>query len=234
MLKRYLLGFVSIKKILKFFTFKNIIRAFSYMIIFKLVYFIVYRYLDTEFLGTFLSSIIAGSILIIFKFIFLGFVEGLITPLYCDEDDYDNKDESSKSKENNERETELNTMIDNYKKELKGFEESYHKSRQKAYDCMLRIKEKDPHYFLDKANFDTLSYIKILYLVETSKGSLLTREDMHIAQDMFLGMAITQQEYEQIGKPVIPNFKVNFTMTKEELENIYRHSGVASGETTKT
>ena len=117
MLKRYLLGFVSIKKILKFFTFKNIIRAFSYMIIFKLVYFIVYRYLDTEFLGTFLSSIIAGSILIIFKFIFLGLVEGLITPLYCDEDDYDNNDESSKSKENNDRETELNTMIDNYKKE---------------------------------------------------------------------------------------------------------------------
>jgi hypothetical protein len=98
---------------------------------------------------------------------------------------------------------------------------------------MLRIKEKDPHYFLDKANFDTLSYIKVLYLVETSKGSLLTRDDMHIAQNMFLGMAISQQEYEQIGKPIIPNFKVNFTMTKEELENIYRRRGVTPGEATK-
>lgn len=233
MLKRYLLGFVYIKKILKFFTFKNIIRAFSYMILFKLVYFIMYRYLDTEFLGTFLSSIIAGSILIIFKFIFLGLVESFISPLYCDEEDYDNNDESSKSKENNDRERELNTMIDNYKKELKESEEINHKPRQKAYDCMLRIKEKDPHYFLDKANFDTLSYIKVLYLVETSKGSLLTRDDMHIAQNMFLGMAISQQEYEQIGKPIIPNFKVNFTMTKEELENIYRRHGVTPGEATK-
>jgi hypothetical protein len=56
---------------------------------------------------------------------------------------------------------------------------------------------------------------------------------MHIAQNMFLGMAISQQEYEQIGKPIIPNFKVNFTMTKEELENIYRRRGVTPGEATK-
>jgi hypothetical protein len=220
MLKRYLLGFVCIKKILKFFTFKNIIRAFSYMILFKLVYFIVYRYLDTEFLGTFLSSIIAGSILIIFKFIFLGLVESLITPLYCDGEDYDNNDESSKSKENNDRERELNTMIDNYKKELKESEEINHKPRQKAYDCMLRIKEKDPHYFLDKSNFDSLNYIKILYLVEESKGSPLTPTDMHIAQSMLFGMVVTKEEYEQVGKPIIPNLNIIFPLEIEEVEKI--------------
>jgi hypothetical protein len=63
---------IQFKNIFKFFTLKNLIKAFCYMFLFKLVYFIVYKYLDTEFLGTFLSSIIAGSVLIIFKYFTLG------------------------------------------------------------------------------------------------------------------------------------------------------------------
>lgn len=185
------------------------------MFLFKLIYFIIYKYLDTELLGTFLSSILAGSILIIFKFLFLG-VESLISPLYCDEEDSDNNGESSNSRKDKERQFE--DEIENYKKKLKEFEEVDHMPRQIAYDCMLRIKEKDPHYFLDKSNFDTLSYIKVLYLTEESKGSPLTRSDMHIARNMFYGMVISREEYEQIGKPILPNFKVNFSMTSEELE----------------
>jgi hypothetical protein len=85
---------------------------------------------------------------------------------------------------------------------------------------MLRIKEKDPHYFLDKSNFDSLNYIKILYLVEESKGSPLTPTDMHIAQSMLFGMVVTKEEYEQVGKPIIPNLNIIFPLEIEEVEKI--------------
>lgn len=191
------------------------------MFLFKLVYFIVYKYLDTEFLGTFLSSIIAGSVLIIFKYFTLG-VESWISPLYCDEDS-DNNGESSSSRENKDKK-EASTVgtspIKDLERKLKEFAEEQHKPRQRAYDCMLRIKEKDPHYFLDKSNFDSLNYIKILYLVEESKGSPLTPTDMHIAQSMLFGMVVTKEEYEQVGKPIIPNLNIIFPLEIEEVEKI--------------
>nr|QWS06197.1 GIY endonuclease [Clonostachys rogersoniana] len=211
------------KNIFKFFTLKNLIKAFCYMFLFKLVYFIVFKYINTELLGTFLSSIIAGSVLIIFKYLILG-VESIISPLYCDEDSDDNGESSntnSKKNKGKEKEVVSYSEIEEYKKKLKEFEEVDHEPRQKEYDRMLRIKEKDPGYFKQDSNFDTLNFVKVLYLVEESKGSPLTRSDMQIARNMFYGMVITREEYEQIGKPVIRHIKINFALKKEEIEKIY-------------